>query len=230
MARASNFKVLVIAGVAAAAAAMASGAQAAGVVNGDFSAGNTGFTSGYGYLAPAGQFTLYPEGYYTVDTNPNNVHNLWSSFGDHTTGSGEMMIVNGAPNANVTVWDEIVSGLAANTNYFFSAWVASSYPTNPAVLDFSINGSSIGSLTPPTTTGQWTQFYVQWNSGANTSADIALVNQNTVRDGNDFALDDIAFGTTNPGGVPEPASWSLMIGGLGLTGALLRRRRALAFA
>jgi hypothetical protein len=32
------------------------------------------------------------------------------------------------------------------------------------------------------------------------------------------------------GGVPEPASWALMITGFGLTGAALRRRRALAFA
>jgi hypothetical protein len=221
-----NIKALMIASAAAAAAMISSGAQASTVVNGDFSAGNTGFTSGYGYLAPAGQGTLYPEGFYTVDTNPNNVHDLWSSFGDHTTGSGEMMIVNGAPTANVTVWDEVLTGLTTNTNYFFSAWVASSYPTNPAQLDFSINGASIGTLTPPTTTGQWTQFYVAWNSGANTSADIGLINQNTVRDGNDFALDDIDFGTTNPGGVPEPATWSLMIGGMGLAGAMLRRRKA----
>lgn len=216
-------KTLLIAG-AAAAALFGSNAQAAGVVNGDFEAGNTGFTSSYLYIAPTGPKVLYPEGAYTVDTNPHNVHDLWSSFGDHTTGSGEMMIVNGAPDADVTVWDETLTGLTTNTDYFFSAWVASSYPTNPAVLDFSINGSGIGSLTPPTTTGLWTQFYVGWNSGANTSAHIALVNQNTVRDGNDFALDDIAFGTTRPG-VPEPASWALMIGGFGLAGAALRRRR-----
>ena len=223
-------KALLIAGAALAAALIASGAQAAGVVNGDFSAGPTGFTSGYGYLAPAGQGTLYPEGYYTVDTNPNNVHNLWSSFGDHTTGTGQMMIVNGAPDDNVTVWGETVTGLTTNTDYFFSAWVASSYPTNPAQLAFSINGASIGGLTAPTTTGLWTQFYVGWNSGSHTSADIALVNHNTIRSGNDFVLDDIAFGATRPGGVPEPASWALMIGGFGMAGAMLRRRRAVAVA
>jgi hypothetical protein len=31
-------------------------------------------------------------------------------------------------------------------------------------------------------------------------------------------------------GVPEPASWALLIGGFGLSGAMLRRRRALAAA
>jgi hypothetical protein len=32
------------------------------------------------------------------------------------------------------------------------------------------------------------------------------------------------------GGVPEPASWALMIGGFGLAGAALRRRKALVAA
>ena len=34
------------------------------------------------------------------------------------------------------------------------------------------------------------------------------------------------FSTTISGAVPEPASWALMIGGFGLAGAVLRRRRA----
>ena len=39
-----------------------------------------------------------------------------------------------------------------------------------------------------------------------------------------WGLRDITVNAT--GGVPEPASWALMIGGFGLAGAALRRRRA----
>lgn len=204
----------------------ASGAQAATLVNGDFEAGNTGFGSDYGYVAPSFN-ALYPEGIYTVDSNPNNVHDQWSSFGDHTTGAGLMMIVNGAPDANTWVWRETGITVAQNTTYFFSTWVASSHPANPAHLDFAINGSVIGTLTASPTTGLWQQFYGTWNSGSATTADLALVNDNTIRFGNDFVLDDIAFGTSRPG-VPEPATWTMMIVGFGAAGAMLRRRRPAA--
>jgi len=215
--------------MAAGAVLVSSAAQATTVVNGDFSAGNIGFNSSYAYLAPAGQHTLYPEGAYTVDTNPNNVHDAWTSFGDHTTGQGLMMIVNGATVDGVSVWGETGISVAQNTTYYFSTWVASSYPVSPAILDFSINGASVGGLTASTTTGLWQQFYTTWNSGSNTTVDLALVNHNTAYSGNDFALDDIAFGTTAPG-VPEPATWALMLVGFGAAGYGLRRQRRAAVA
>ncbi|WP_372786883.1 PEPxxWA-CTERM sorting domain-containing protein [Phenylobacterium sp.] len=45
------------------------------------------------------------------------------------------------------------------------------------------------------------------------------------------AFDDITIDANLPtAGVPEPASWALMIGGFALTGAALRRRRAAVYA
>lgn len=49
---------------------------------------------------------------------------------------------------------------------------------------------------------------------------------------NQIVFDDITFGsaTPGPGGVPEPASWAMMIVGLGLVGAANRRRRVVIAA
>ena len=40
-----------------------------------------------------------------------------------------------------------------------------------------------------------------------------------------MAIDDITFSLATPTGVPEPATWAMMISGFGLAGAALRRRR-----
>jgi len=165
-------------------------------INGDFSSGKSGFTSGYTYIAPNGSTGSYgalsAEGYYTISTNPSLTHTNFSSFGDHTTGSGKMMIVNGSPQNNVTVWAQDIT-VEPNTTYIFSIWGASAHPSNPAKLTFSINGTLIGTIQFSATPGDWQNFTIQWDSTTNTSASIGIVNQNTVASGNDFALDDIVF-------------------------------------
>lgn len=46
-----------------------------------------------------------------------------------------------------------------------------------------------------------------------------------------FTLDVGGFGVAPAaGGVPEPASWALMLGGFGMLGAMLRRRQSVSFA
>jgi hypothetical protein len=45
-----------------------------------------------------------------------------------------------------------------------------------------------------------------------------------------IALDNIDYSAAGPGGVPEPANWMLMIGGFGIAGAAMRRRRMVAAA
>jgi len=160
------------------------------IVNGDFSTGdNTGFISEYTY-SPG---DLWSAATYDILTNPSSSHSAFSSCSDHTTGSGMMMVVNGAEIANTNVWCETIT-VDPNTDYAFSTWLCSVYPGDPAILQFSINGTLLGSpFQAEYNTCIWNQFYELWNSGSNTSAEICIVNQNTAGGGNDFAIDDISF-------------------------------------
>jgi hypothetical protein len=174
------------------------------VTNGDFSAATTnsntrGFTSSYSYKSASSTCgncccgVLSPEGTYTVDTNPRNVHTNFAVMGDHTTGTGQMLIVNGSATANVVVWTQSIT-VQPNTDYVFSAWATSVNSQNPAQLQFSIDGSTLGTINPTSTTGDWQYFTTIWNSGSKSgSLPIALINQNIASSGNDFAVDDIVF-------------------------------------
>jgi hypothetical protein len=175
------------------------------VTNGDFSAATTnsntrGFTSAYTFKATNSNCNncccgvLSLEGTYTITTNPQTIHSAFANMGDHTTGSGKMLIVNGASTANTTVWTQNIN-VTPFTDYVFSVWVSSVHPTNPAQLQFSINGSPLGStIVASTTTDNWQYFTTTWYSGSSSgSLPIALVNQNIATNGNDFAVDDIVF-------------------------------------
>jgi hypothetical protein len=183
---------------------LAAPAQADLVVNGSFEQGNSGFTTNYIYspgdVVPTRTFALVTDPA-AAFPNPSAA----SSFGDHTTGSGLMMVVNGASLPGVLVWGQIVA-VVPNNQYTLSAYIASWSGGSPGQLDVSINGTSLGTLTAPATTGVWVPFSATWDSGSATSAVIQLKNLSTSNLGNDFALDDIAFSGPNPFDAPEPAS------------------------
>lgn len=165
------------------------------VVNGDFSQGNTGFNSSYVPGTGGTYGLLSNEGQYALVSSPIQAHTQFANCYDHTVGTaaGNMMVINGAATANVNIWSQTVT-VTPNTNYQFSVWGMSAVASNPGQLKFSINGSQLGNVfTLPSTTCLWQQFYVTCNSGASTSAVIAITNQNTNPSGNDFAIDDIAF-------------------------------------
>ncbi len=171
------------------------------VVNGDFEAGNTGFTTLYTYTSAANG--LYPEGYYAVGSNANYYHGNFYGV-DHTTGSGNCMIINGAPTTR-NVWQETIT-VAPNTLYYFSAYAMSVNNASPfAQLQFAVNNVAVGSVAnlvagPSSNAGpfNWIRFYGTWNSGSATSAIINVVDLQTAAGGNDFALDDISFSTLSP--------------------------------
>lgn len=163
------------------------------VTNGDFSSGNTGFSTGHIYGTGGSWGLLSGSGQYAISTNSNLTHNNFPNCGDHTSGNGNYMIVNGSSVANLTVWCQTIN-VTPNTNYFFSAWITSVVSASPAVLSFTVNGTSLGTnLNVSSLTCNWQNYFQTWNSGTNTSATICITNQNTAGGGNDFGIDDISF-------------------------------------
>ncbi|SFQ28392.1 choice-of-anchor A domain-containing protein, partial [Pseudarcicella hirudinis] len=161
------------------------------IANGDFSGGDTGFGSEY-YLGTSGN------GYYGVTTNANSYFSFAGSCTDHTSGSGNFMVADGSVIATTKIWYQKIT-VKPNTDYKLSAWAESINTTNPAKLYFTANGVKVGSTTTLSATNcQWQQFTGVWNSGANTSVTIAIMNENVNSDGNDFALDDISVTLNNP--------------------------------
>jgi len=180
------------------------------VVNGDFEAGNTGFTSDYKYATPGSPApisgnpnTMWDEGTYTVANNIQATHQYWTfgPFGDHTSGTGKMMIVNGATAPNQTVWGGTLSSdLTVGQKYTLSAWVANIYPTSPPELSFSVGGQQVGGTVTFASTGAWQQFTATFVAQA--AQDVHLMTDiNVVASGNDFVLDDISVTA-----VPEPTT------------------------
>ena len=160
------------------------------ITNGNFSAGNTGFTSNYSEATD-----IMQEGLYSITDVARNAQSSFNTCTDHTGNTGgKMMVCNGAPVANQVVWSQVIT-VQPNTNYAFSSWVNGGVSTGAkAILQFSINSNLLGTaFATQYAPCDWQSFYATWNSGTSTQAVISIVNQNTTLEGNDFALDDIFF-------------------------------------
>lgn len=178
------------------------------IPNGDFSLGNTQFSSDYTFVAftPCGNTA---ENQYTVGTNPAvwNCNPIVSSVGDHTTGTGNMFIGNGG-NTGLRVWfTSAPIPVVPSTTYFFEAWIlnwsSTSVGTEAAQLTFRANGVDL--LTASASgVGLWTPVSAMWDSGASTAVSLELFNSTPTLVGNDFAVDDIFFDVVSSIQTPTP--------------------------
>ncbi len=191
------------------------------VVNGDFSNGTAGFTSEYQYVTGPenvpGQ-NMYPEGTWSVNTNPRYFHVNFCNALSNTdpdgskpfTGTnsspsgGQMLIANGATPVTGGIraaWRQTVI-VRPNTDYTFSFWAATLNDAGPEEnLQFGVYfgceqvGAPIRIRRDQECT--WKRYAVQWRSPNNPAAtypiELSIRNDGLFAGGNDFALDDVEF-------------------------------------
>ena len=162
------------------------------IVNGDFSQGNTGFSTDYQYLANAGVNGVQKA--YGIVPAANNWFQFFQPCTSNAPSAGNMMVVDGSTSnaGNDKVWGQTVTVLP-NTTYTFSYWLQTIATPNQALIEVKINGVTIGTSTAPASNCQTTQYSYTWNSGSNTSAQIAIYDKIIIANGNDFSFDDISL-------------------------------------
>ncbi|MBK9108413.1 MAG: gliding motility-associated C-terminal domain-containing protein [Saprospiraceae bacterium] len=155
--------------------------------NGNFESGNSGFTHEYNYGVPGGTFG---PGWLSVGTNPLGYNGSWGPCGDHTSGSGNQLIVDGHTNANAKVWCQTVN-LTVGRSYAFRFFVQSVFPSNPPNLSASANNASFGNIQGAGVC-DW-QMFEECFTATSSSVEICIRETTGVGFGNDFAIDDISL-------------------------------------
>ena len=164
------------------------------VENGDFSLGTEGFTSDYEFVSEMGSRALYEEGKYAVGTSPQNYHYGFIDHGDHTTGTGNMLIVNGHPDNSKYVWKKTFTVEKGKT-YEFSAWfmsVSQGNSLNKEMIEYNINGeTNLGAYDK--SENDWERYYWRYTATKTETIEIKIRTMSSALGGNDFAIDDISF-------------------------------------
>ena len=163
------------------------------VTNGDFSAGNTGFSSGQTYT------TWYNPGNYYVGPDWFSPAYNPGTYPDHTGTTDNMFMSVDGGAAGTLIWSQTIS-VAAFVDYKFS-FHHTMCNVNPPIFEVTFIGDVTGSATVLTQTGAlgtgvwaWDSIGVDcWNSQNNSTVTIEVRNNEGNGYGNDFAMDDFSF-------------------------------------
>lgn len=191
------------------------------VVNGDFESGNTGFSSTYLYKDPSNAVDLTPaeawatgyptrksmnlgNGAYTI-----NDYVFWPGWNGWDNckgrgGVGKFLYTDAATTAGNYIWEQTVNVEAGKT-YEFSAWVTN-IDTNGVInpsgnplpqANIFINGTPLFSPVIPisASTCLWQKVSQTWVATTTGPITLRVDEVSKVNHGNDFAIDDISFGT-----------------------------------
>ncbi|MFN5371172.1 MAG: T9SS type A sorting domain-containing protein [Bacteroidia bacterium] len=158
------------------------------VVNGDFEAGNTGFTSEYTFKADvAGNSELIPATTYGVGANAATYHPQFVGVGR----SGNQLIVNGNVGSIKTVWSQNVN-VVSGKEYNYSAYVQNVFPTSPGIIRFYAGSTLVGTVSP-TGIATYAEFAGSFTATSTGALELKIVSSNLASTGNDFGIDDISF-------------------------------------
>ncbi len=186
--------------------------------NGTFEYGVSGYgfaTDGAGYisLAPPYSGSTAPGNFAIVD-NPQTINTIsFLSSGDHTSGSGLMLVFDGNTLGNQErFWKAGEGGLGLcnlipGNSYTFSYWirtVTNGVSGNSELADINVaftNASNVnldfGTTLAPLPNIGWVQVRYTFTA-SNACINIELFNNNTSNVGNDFAIDDMSLFENKP--------------------------------
>ena len=191
--------------------------------NGDFEAGNTGFSSRYTIKTdgsiPDGQNALIDAnastGYVGWVNNFNGTNQsqnaaYWTQDGTpggkKCTGNGKFMTIDGkSDQSGWVVWEESNLPVSKNKEYDFSMDLANvgwgDLSRNPfsmgeaAPIEVYVNDVLLIRTFPNSEWCSWVTRTAKWNSENNTTAKITIKQFSANTNGNDFAIDNIYMGT-----------------------------------
>ncbi len=161
------------------------------IENGDFEDGDNDFNTDYDLVpGPCSPSFELCDGYYAIWDETSQGHPGFASCGDHTSGSGLMMAVNGIA-GKPELWCQDVC-IDPSASYILSGYGTSIHPDSPAELQFSVDGNLVGnSVDLGTNLCEWINFTGEFDADGETSVEICVYNENGEQFGNDFAIDDI---------------------------------------
>ncbi|MBD3581881.1 T9SS type B sorting domain-containing protein [Flavobacterium selenitireducens] len=193
------------------------------LTNGDFESGGSGLgfmVHDYTQINPVNG-TSTP-GFYARTTNPALMNTTFTAGGDHTTGTGNMLVFDGSLLANRFFWTTgntggAIGGFTAGTTYTFSFWiksvsneVTSDEATRASIGIFFVNASNINpanqNFLAPLPSEGWVNIQYSFVATAN-NAMVRLKTNNPGPVGNDFAIDDFSI---TEGGLPFAGSFAFV--------------------
>lgn len=166
------------------------------IENRDFEQGNVWFESDYEYR----ENFISGNNQYSIGRNPKFVFARLVYCGDHTSGSGLMLIADGSPDSRNAVWKKTID-VKRNGSYEFSFWATRADSIDPeehpigTEFFVTINGDTLDPKNDNWVLDKcdWVQFKFRWTA-YNTDTALIKIRSHTINGwSNDFAIDDLSF-------------------------------------